>query len=378
MIDEDGSARARRDALLLRVRAESERIEQEVLEGEDPKAEALERWVVLRDIQERLSKPVSKPDASPWIAFVLGTVAFVALLQWKRCDQTEFTARLVVSTVDIEAGGEGDVELPRKPTSVTATGFESLELPSAEGAPTPVTATQGTPLEVRLLPDSAAKVSLKPIHLLARAKLGMAFVAPRAVAFRVAGPSTDFQASLLHKVELRSFQDRTENDYSEAAAVFGRSSPDFGLDVTAESWGRCVICAPLPIRAASFVETRRNSGLDAVRELSSIRSGKLYFAAVGLEHPLRYGESLRLRFPPKAVTEVVSLSARPSEETFELELHGVANLVEAGSLTNPIDLRPTWLEWLRSRHGPALVWATCVWIFGAIAIVRKWSRRELE
>jgi hypothetical protein len=378
MIDEAESTRASSDMLLRRVRIESEHLEKEVLKAGRLDTDVLEKLVVLRDFEERLVKSIPKPSATPWIAFVLGTVALVALLQWLRCSQTELTAKLTVSAVDVELSGEGEVELPRKPSSVTATGFESLEVPNAEGAPTTVSPSQDTPLEVRLLPNPAAKVVLKPIHADDRNTLGMTFVEPGAVAFRVGGPSTDFQASLLHKVELRTPEYRGENDYAEAAVVLGRSSSDFGLDVTAQSWGRCVICTPVRVRTATFVEARRDSGLDAVRKLSSIRDGKLYFTAVGAEYDLRDGETLRLSFPESSVTEVVSLGVQPDEEMFELEIHGYADVVEVGSTTNPVDARPTWLEWLRSRHGPALVWATCVWVFGAFAVVRRWTRRELE
>lgn len=378
MTDQGEAARARTGRLLDRIRAESERAEQEILEAEPPKAEVLERWVILRDFEDRLRRSAPRPVAASWTAFVLGTVAFVALLQWMRCNQTEFSARLVVSAVDIEAANDGDIEFPRKPSSVTATGFESLEIPSSSGVLVAVAGTQGAPLELRMLPDSAAKLTLKPIHAVDGTTLGMSFVGPGAVALRVGSTITDFQASLLHKVELRTPEERTEFDYSDSVAVVGRLSREFVIDVMAESWDRCVVCTPIRVRATRFVEERRDSGLDAVRELSAIRGGKVYFPAVGAERELRKGEALQLSFPQKAIAELVSLSAQADEELFDLELHGVADVVKVGSMSNPVDLRPTWLEWLRSRHGPALVWASCAWIFGAIAIARKWSRPELE
>jgi hypothetical protein len=373
MTDATQSRTNPRERLLQRIQEESTRTAQEVLAGEHASSQALRRLVVLRDVEERLQNAAPKPNTAPWVAFTLGTIALVALLQWLRCGETEFTARLVVAALDFSASGEGDLELPRKPSSVTVGGFESLELPGADGAPAPVT---GTPLEVRLLPDAAAKVTIKPVHVVDGTTVGTSFTAPRAVQFRIAGPSIDFQASLLHGVELRFPSGRSVNDYSEAAAVFGRSSVDFGLDVTAESWGRCTVCTPLRIRSVNFVEARRHDGLDAVRQLSSIRRGKLRFTAIGSEHELQSGEAFRLRLSPEEVSEVVSLGVHKDEETFELELRGSADTVEVGSTANPIDLRPTWLEWLRSRHGPALIWASCVWIFGAIAVVQKWSRRE--
>jgi hypothetical protein len=377
MTEQAGATPPGRD-LLQHVLVEVKRAEREVLAADRPDAEALKRWLTLRDVEERLRRSAPRTDAAPWLAFVLGTVALIALLQWVRCGQTELSARLVVSALDLEAAAEGLIELPRKPSSVTATGLQSLEIPNADGTPLPVLASEGSPLEVRLLPDPAAKINLKPIRLVDRTRLGMTFTAPHAVEFRVEGRSLEFQASLLNTVELRSPRARTKIEYADSAGVFGRSESLLGVNVVAESWGRCVVCAPLPVRSAKFVETRHDGDVvDAVRELSSIRRGTLYLPAVGVERQLRRGEWLQLRFTKGATTELVSLAVPGEGDGFEIELHGSVESIEAGSALNPVDLRPTWLEWLRSRHGPALVWATCVWAFGAMGVFRKWSRREL-
>lgn len=376
MTDEH-EAPGRREDLLQHVVVESKRAEREVLAQERPDTNALQRWLTLRDMEERLRKGAATKDATPWLMFVLGTIALFGLLQWIRCGETEVSARLVVSALDIETAGEGDIELPRKPTSVTASGFRSLELPDAAGAPVPVPPREDSSLEVRLLPTEAARVNLKPLRLWDRSRLGVQFTAPRTVAFGVEGRNLEFHASLLNTVEIRSPQSRTQADYSDAAGVFGRSDSALGVTVAARSWGRCIVCTPLPIHSPKFVDTRHDDGLAGVRELSSVRRGTLYLPAVGAERQLRRGEWLQLRFREGPLSELVSLAVPEDHDEFEVELHGWVELITVGSRDNPVDLRPTWLEWLRSRHGPALVWATCVWAFGAIGLFRQWFRRDL-
>jgi hypothetical protein len=34
---------------------------------------------------------------------------------------------------------------------------------------------------------------------------------------------------------------------------------------------------------------------------------------------------------------------------------------------------PTWLEWLRARHGLSLLWGTALYLFGlAVGVLRWW------
>ena len=44
---------------------------------------------------------------------------------------------------------------------------------------------------------------------------------------------------------------------------------------------------------------------------------------------------------------------------------------------NPSSLMPTWLEWIRARHGLSLLWATTLYLFGVITAILRWWRISL-
>jgi hypothetical protein len=39
---------------------------------------------------------------------------------------------------------------------------------------------------------------------------------------------------------------------------------------------------------------------------------------------------------------------------------------------------PTWLEWVRARQGPALLWGTSFYVVGLRLTVRRWWVRGVE
>jgi hypothetical protein len=51
--------------------------------------------------------------------------------------------------------------------------------------------------------------------------------------------------------------------------------------------------------------------------------------------------------------------------------------METGSEDSPRSLMPTWLEWLKARHGLSLLWGTTLYLFGLVLGVARWIRIPL-
>jgi hypothetical protein len=64
---------------------------------------------------------------------------------------------------------------------------------------------------------------------------------------------------------------------------------------------------------------------------------------------------------------------RVEGEHLSLNFHGWVR----GMRTESENLMPTWLEWLRARHGLSLFWGTAVYLFGLGLAGVKWVKGAL-
>jgi hypothetical protein len=45
-----------------------------------------------------------------------------------------------------------------------------------------------------------------------------------------------------------------------------------------------------------------------------------------------------------------------------------------GSLDNPQNLMPTWLEWLKAQHGLSLLWGSTFYLVGVLLTLSRWVK----
>ena len=105
-----------------------------------------------------------------------------------------------------------------------------------------------------------------------------------------------------------------------------------------------------------------------VRRLSTILSGTLYLEALdGRPYPLRYGEALHFDH-----AEGIIRSLDVQKEQTVLRFRGQVRGMRTGWADARRSLMPTFLEWLKARHGLYLLWGTTLYILGLIAGVLRW------
>jgi hypothetical protein len=105
-----------------------------------------------------------------------------------------------------------------------------------------------------------------------------------------------------------------------------------------------------------------------LRRLSTVMSGSIYFESLnGQERTLRPGEMLHFDYVEGEIRTL-----RYHNEQFTLKFHGRVRGMRSGSSENRQSLMPTYLEWLKARHGISLLWGTTLYIFGLIAGVLRW------
>jgi hypothetical protein len=131
----------------------------------------------------------------------------------------------------------------------------------------------------------------------------------------------------------------------------------------------------VPVRGLIFfrIDEFADRGVSIVRRLSTITAGTLYFESLnGAAHPLRAGEALRFG---QATGQIRTI--RLDGERLSVNFHGRVRGMETGSEDSPRSLMPTWLEWLKARHGLSLLWGTTLYLFGLVLGVARWIRIPL-
>lgn len=158
----------------------------------------------------------------------------------------------------------------------------------------------------------------------------------------------------------------------EPITLTADSSGIVDLDITFRDLARQNIAVQVPVRELGFMRMDEFGARDIqlVRPLSTILSGTLYFESLnGAAHTVRPGE--RLRFA-KAEGEIRSL--RLHEDRLSILWAGRVSGMHTGSDDRPRNLMPTWLDWLRARHGLSLLWGTTLYLFGIFLGVWRWLR----
>jgi hypothetical protein len=143
------------------------------------------------------------------------------------------------------------------------------------------------------------------------------------------------------------------------------------LDLTFHELGGSIM-PQVPIQKLAFfrVAERSDSSVSLVRRLSTLTSGTLYFESLnGEKHVLRAGEALRFG---EARGEIRTLQL--GKDDLALNFHGRVRGMRTGSDDSSLNLMPTWLEWLKARHGLSLLWGTTFYVFGMALAVLRWLK----
>jgi len=106
------------------------------------------------------------------------------------------------------------------------------------------------------------------------------------------------------------------------------------------------------------------------REVSSIKDGTLYYKALqGQPTALRAGEPIHFSQSEGFIREL-----RLYADRISLKFHGHVRGMVTGTIENPINLMPTWLEYLRANHSLAILWGSVVSIFSLVLVALRWLR----
>jgi hypothetical protein len=331
---------------------------------------------------ERSRRLVVRPKRSLWpvAALLVGTLLVVSTLLFARVGETEIELEIDATEVSFSLTRRDlilrDVMLER----LGASGLSRIVLPHALAEDLPMAVTETEPA-IQIVANTTSANGAVTIGALAPPW-------PTSVWLRRTGERE-------YRLSMRSPEHvmRVEVFGSVVVAVAGRGRravdllvPDaielatagaphvVDLDLEFRDHSPPTLMTQVPMHDLSFMRVDEFGDRDValVRALSTIRFGTLYFESLnGVARTLRTGE--RLRFD-RAEGEIRSL--RLHDDHLSLAWHGRVSGMRTGSDANPRNLMPTWLEWLRARHGLSLLWGSTLYVFGLTLGVLRWLGRS--
>ena len=353
--------------------------------GGDVPQEEIDRLARLARLIELRKASAPARTAPSWrlAALAAGTLIVVSILLFARVQRTEI--ELEVSATDVGFSLPSQQVLMENVTvaSLGASGLAGVRLPdpldrllqdepahdegeaairllSVRGASQTGTISIGA-----LIPDRDCYVWLRRGELPTQYRLSLR------------NPRVDIQVDLLGPVEvsLAGVPPRVQDFSSPRAIVLRPAQGIVDLDLTFVDLDRPGLTPQVPVRDLTFsrVDEFADRGVSIVRRLSTIQSGTLYLESLnGEKRQLRAGEALRFSEVNGEIRMV-----RLEGDHLALNFHGWVRGMRTGSEDTPHSLMPTWLDWLRARHGLSLLWGTTMYLFGLVTAAVRWLKVSL-
>ena len=364
------------------LRTETDRLSREALE--DPRQvtagriEALGGLARLVEIRKSQRSPAVAPAAwSRWAAPVVLAVTLVVLtlLLFTHVRTTEIELDARVSEVALRLADDGVLLEGAGLTSLGVAGAHEISIRhTADWSGFDLTAGEGRALSLTTAPagdGETPSISLSSVRGSAGARV---WIEPgddaRHVTLTIQGDRLEIQASLVGPIRVAGagMQPQTVRFALPRPALFRMKQNTMSVDLVASEASPIRLSPQLRVEGLSLYHVEQHDDYD--RRLSSLISGSLYLSALnGSEVRLRAGQEVRL---DAVQGEIRTVQLLP--RALDLQFHGYVGQMQTGSYKNPRNLMPSWLEWLRARHGVSLLWGTAFYVFGIISAALRWFR----
>ncbi|PYP59199.1 MAG: hypothetical protein DMD40_03675 [Gemmatimonadetes bacterium] len=311
-------------------------------------------------------------------AVALVTLIVASLLLFARVSTTEIEADLNVSEVSFALPTEQAITEPMIVAQLGVSGVRSAELPDARADPPTSRGAVNVLLAREQLGERLGSVTVDPITAPSgvrvlvgaeesggRSRIILQGATPPLVA-SVRGPTRIVFSPVTNQV----------HDFLVPRRVtLALDSHQVTLDFTAADSARVRRPFSSPLLATGLLLSRvdqvQQEGQTLVRHISTIRSGTLYFEALDARaFPLRTGEGLQFAWSDGEIREL-----QLEGGSIALRFHGAVRGMSTGTGPAKRNLMPTWLDWLRARHGVWLLWGTTTYVVGLFLSISGWWKR---
>ena len=346
--------------------------------GEDIAADrldALNRLARLIEIRD-----TSTPHRRAWwpAGAFAGALVIVSALLFGRVAETDIEMDAMVSELRFATAGEQLVSGALRVDSLGVSGLHEIRVPSATRADDDkVESDAGDQAAVKILPAAAPKragtVALAPLILPAGAHVGLRTAeSPREYVLSLQASGRELRADVdgAVSVGLAGSSPRLYEFASPKPIVLQMGSGDVDLAMAFPSLPQELLAPQLFVRGLSFARVDQfiGTGRSLVRRVSTILSGTLFLESLdGEKRQLRPGEELEFGESSGEI-RMVRLEGNQIAVRYQGRVRGMMT----GSGEGLHSLMPTYLEWMRARHGLSLFWGATLYLFGLIAGVLRW------
>ena len=342
--------------------------------GEIPQAEidSLDRLARLAELHKTTAPPEPR---RPWPVVALGvaTLAIVSVLLFARVWSTEIELEVNASEVGFLLGGRQVLLESAALTRIGVSGLAGVELPEPFDA---LTADgNGGDAAIRISvkegEGSSGSINLGAIVLDQDSEVSLRKgERPNQYRLSLRDPREPIQLDIAGGVEvaLAGVPPRTEVIGSPRGILLRPATGVVSLDMELVDPRQAGVTSQVPARALRFsrVDEIPDRSLALMRKRSTIASGTLYLEALNSQQRrIRAGEDLQFESSSGTIRMI-----RLEAEHLSLNFHGQVS----GMRTGAENLMPTWLEWLRARHGLSLFWGSVVYLFGFGLAAVRWVK----
>jgi len=344
---------------------------------EENKFQELERLSALIE-KYQLSQPQVRPVRWPIVASLLITLLIVSILLFARVSSTEIELDLTVSELGFRLREQQLVANEMNVGSLGVSGMNEIRIPRSQTEKAEqLHSTDGNGaalhLEPAVLDKQEGTVTLAAIILPAKAHIG---ISPGEVVeqyrMSIKGAAGELSASVNGPIQLgySTLPTKQVTFSSPRSILFKSDNRQIDIDLILLPAVKGKFSRQLHVDSLSLFSIEEQVDIERtiVRRLSSILSGTLYFEALGgKEQVLRSGQELSFKHSAGEIRTIVLKDGH-----IDLSFHGNVRGMTTGSNNNRTSLMPTYLEWLRARHGLSLLWGTTLYLFGLIYGVWRW------
>jgi hypothetical protein len=337
------------------------------------------------DALERLARLIEIRDAAAprrrawWAAGAFaGALVIVSVLLFARVAETDIEADLRVYSLRFAMEGEQVVSGELSVDSLGASGLDEILLPSTTGVNNETVHPGG---------GDRAAIQISPAA--ARNPAGTVALAPLIVPSGTQITLSAAEVRRKYVLSIRTSGQEFRADVDGAVSVAVAGSPprlldlavpkpillrtgfgDVDLTLAFASTPQKPIAPQLPVRSLSFsrVDQFLGSGRSLVRRVSTVLSGTLFLESLdGKKLLMRPGEDLEFA---ESAGEIRELSLESNQ--IDVRYRGRVRGMTLGSGEGRHSLMPTYLEWMRARHGLSLFWGATLYLSGLIAGLLRW------
>lgn len=339
--------------------------------------ERLAKFVAL----QKQTEPAKQQYHVLAISLLVGTLVVVSLLMYARLSSTEIEMLAVATQVGFRVQVPQTLSEGMEASDLLVTCACDIRVPSSPGQPPRVLTMSTADAVVRLTTASAGErrgsITIAPLTLEPDSvvRLRHSGTSGRYGLWMVV-PSLTLRVNLYGPIQLAMPGELPETiDFVVPKAMLAATGGKaLTLDIQTSDKSALGLTPQLLINELSFqrVDQPATSGLP-VRRVSTLQGGTLYWEALnGVERTLRPSEQIEF---DGVLGELLAMELKPTEMT--LRFHGNVSAVTAGWGENRRSLMPTWLEWLRARHGLSLLWGSTVYIVGLLMGALRWFKVAL-